>query len=340
MTSPSDIGICVVGTGRAGMIHARNFDGQVPGARVAAVADAVEESLAAAAEALAPGFSHADYREAIRAPGVDAVLIATPTAYHREIAVAAAETGKHVFCEKPMAMNVAECDDMIRAAGKAGVKLQIGFMRRFDHGFRAAKRQMDAGAIGDVVAVKSLTHGPSTPKRWMYDLEKSNGPLAEVNSHDIDTLRWFTGSEFRQVYAVAGNYRCPDARDEFPDFYDNVSLVASFTNGMQGFIGGAVAVGYGYDARVEIVGAKGVLFVGRRPERDLVAAGADGEPDAAITASWRDLFSHAYLAEDKAFVRSIVDDVPPVVGGLDGKRAVEVVNAGNRSIREGIPITL
>jgi myo-inositol 2-dehydrogenase/D-chiro-inositol 1-dehydrogenase/scyllo-inositol 2-dehydrogenase (NAD+) len=198
-------GICVIGAGRAGMIHARNFVSRVPGARLVGLVDPFEESLAAAREELKVEFSHTDDQDALREPGVDAVVVATPTVAHRDIVVAAARAGKHVLCEKPMAMNVPECDAMIDAVEANGVKLQIGFMRRFDSAFLAAKQRIDSAEIGDVVLVKSLTHGPSTPKGWMYDLEKSNGPLAEVNSHDIDTLRWFTGSDFSEVYAIGAN---------------------------------------------------------------------------------------------------------------------------------------
>ena len=116
-----------------------------------------------------------------------------------------------------MAMNVAECDAMIAAAEHAGVVLQIGFMRRFNESFLAAKARIDAGDIGKVVQVKTLTHGPTYPRPWMFDLAKSNGPLAEVNSHDIDSVRWFSGSEFAEIYAIADNYRTNEARESHPD---------------------------------------------------------------------------------------------------------------------------
>ena len=285
-------------------------------------------------------FLHVDHREALAEPGVDAVVVAALTVLHRDIVVAAAQAGKHVLCEKPMAMNTAECDDMLAAVEHHGVKLQVGFMRRFDKGFQDAKRRVDAGEIGDVVVVKSLTHGPSTPKEWTYDLEKSNGPLAEVNSHDIDTLRWFAGSELKEVYAIGANYRCPDARQRYPDFYDNVCLVGRFTDGKQGFIGGAVAVKYGYDARVEVVGTRGVLFAGSPGGAEAMSCSAAGELKGPAVQSWRDLFEDAYLAEDKAFVDCIRADTEPHVTGLDGKMAVAVVNAGNRSIRTGKPVLL
>jgi myo-inositol 2-dehydrogenase/D-chiro-inositol 1-dehydrogenase/scyllo-inositol 2-dehydrogenase (NAD+) len=239
-----------------------------------------------------------------------------------------------------MAMTVAECDEMIAAAEKNSVVLQIGFMRRFDQSFVYAREQVRQGSIGDVVLVKSLTRGPSIPQRWQYDVAKSNGPLAEVNSHDIDTLRWFTDSEFEHVYAIAGNYRCPEARDEFPDFYDNVVMTITFANGMQGCIDGAVSVRYGYDARLEVVGTEGVLFVGRLDQSGVVTCNRSNGMHAPAVESWRNLFTEAYRFEDQGFVDAILNGTPPAVSGLDGKMAVKVVNAGNQSIIEKRPVHL
>jgi myo-inositol 2-dehydrogenase/D-chiro-inositol 1-dehydrogenase/scyllo-inositol 2-dehydrogenase (NAD+) len=322
------------------MIHARNFARLVTHARLAALVDPDPRALEAAGRELHVESLHADFQEALQDSGVDAVVVATPTRFHCQIVTSAANTGRHVFCEKPMAMDVDECRRMIDAARKRNLVLQIGFMRRFDAGFVAAREIIERGDIGAVVQVKSLTHGPSIPQRWMYDLKSSNGPLAEVNSHDIDTMRWFTGSEFSEVYAVAGNYRLPEVKDEFPDFYDNVALLAQFQNGMQGFIGGAVSVAYGYDARTEVLGTRGVLFAGRQEENSTVSCTTGAGIVRPFVRSWRNLFSDAYLAEDRDFVRSILEGRPPQVTGRDGLMAVQVVEAGNRSIRERRPVAI
>ena len=213
-------------------------------------------------------------------------------------------------------------------------------MRRFDSAFTEAKNVVDAGEIGDVVMVRSNTRGPSIPKPWMYDIKKSNGPLAEVNSHDIDTLRWFTGSEFKTIYAMGANYRCPDAKQDFPDFYDNVILAAGFENGMQGMIDGAQGVLYGYDARVEILGTRGCIFLGKTRERPITVCRSDMHRYEAFTNSWRFLFKDAYLEEDMDFVDCILTDREPKVTGYDGKMAVKVVNAGNLSVSTGQIVTL
>lgn len=330
-----DLGVCVIGSGRAGMIHAINFAKNVPGAKLVAMVDPVADTLAKACAELGVKSGYASHEQALADPAVDAVVIVAPTKFHKDIVVQAADAGKHVLCEKPMAMNAEECDAMIAASEKNGVVLQIGFMRRFDSGFIRAKRIVESGEIGDVVMVRSNTRGPSVPQPWMYDIRKSNGPLAEVNSHDIDTLRWFSGSEFRTVYAVGGNYRCPDAKKDYPDFYDNVIVAATFDNGVQGMMDGAQGVGYAYDARVEILGTRGCVFIGRLDDDAVVTCAAEGRNGRRpLVDSWRSLFKDAYLGEDMAFVESIAKGTPPKVSGHDGKMAVKVVNAGNTSIVE------
>ena len=218
------LAVCVVGAGRAGMIHAMNFRQEVPNTLLAAIVDPDEQAVKSAAHQLGINRCYSDYKNALEDDRIDAYIVVSPTQYHMQAAIDIAGCKKHILCEKPMGMTEEECDRMIMAAEQNDVILQIGFMRRFDDAFVRAKQMIEWGEIGDVVMVRSNTRGPSVPKPWMYDLKKSNGPLAEVNSHDIDTMRWFTGSEFQTVYAVGGNYRCPDAREQFPDFYDNVVL--------------------------------------------------------------------------------------------------------------------
>lgn len=336
----SRVRVGVVGVGRAGLIHARNFAKRVPGAQLTAAADPFGEALQNARAEFGDIETFTDYDDMMRSAAVDAVVVVTPTNLHLDVVTKAAAAGKHVLCEKPMAMTVDECRQMIDACDAAGVKLQVAFMRRFDHGFRYAKEQIDAGAIGEVVLVKSLTHGPSRPQPWMLDIDKSNGPLAEVSSHDIDTLRWFAGSDITEVYAIAGNYRSQFAAADYPAFYDNVIVASRFADGKQGLIEGAVYVEYGYDARAEILGTKGVLLVGGLEDnRVQVVSQTDGAMTPVVQ-SWRTLFTDAYHAEDCSFVECIRNDTTPEVTGYDGMQAVQVVNAGNQSIRERRPVTI
>lgn len=340
MTGKRQVGVCLVGCGRAGMIHARNLQGKVPGARVEAVADASEAAARAAAEELGVSKWSEDYRDFLQDPLVDAMVVVAPTNLHRDITVACAQSGKHVFCEKPMAMNRAECEEMIAACGAAGVKLQIGFMRRFDSSFVEARRLVAEGAIGDVVLVKSHTRGPGKPQPWMYDLKKSNGILAEVNSHDIDAVRWFSGGEYARVYALGANRRNPEVRETYPDYYDSVVMSGVMDNGVQFVIDGAAYVQYGYDSHVELVGTKGLLHVGGRNSGSVEVTAPGAGTRTGFVSSWIHLFSDAYLKEDEAFIQAVLADREPAVTGFDGLAAVAAVEAGNASILSGEPVTV
>jgi myo-inositol 2-dehydrogenase/D-chiro-inositol 1-dehydrogenase/scyllo-inositol 2-dehydrogenase (NAD+) len=329
------IGLCLIGAGRAGMIHARNFSSRVPHAKMIAVSDVLEQSARAAADEIGISTWYTDYHDALNNKDVDAVIVVTPTKFHQDIVIEAAKAKKHILCEKPMAMNKEECQRMIDAVKEGGVNLQIGFMRRFDANFRRAKEIIDSGAIGKVVTVKSLTHGPSVPQEWMYDIGKSNGPLAEVNSHDIDTLRWFSGSDAESLYAIAGNYRCDSAREKYPDFYDTVLMNVRMKNGVLGNIDGAQGVQYGYDARVDITGAGGHIEIGGLAGSTTLLYTKDKQFRGDTVKSWTNLFYEAYVNEDISFVESIRNGARPEVSGEDGMAAVDIVRAGNESIKTG-----
>ena len=269
---------------------------------------------------------------------VDAVVGDPPRDAPRAVGRAAAAAGKHVLCEKPMAASPAQCDEMIAACETAGVKLQIGFMRRFDPGFRRMKELLDAGEAGEPTLVKSLTHGPSEPQGWMYDVSRSGGPLAEVNSHDFDTLRWLAGSEVAWVHAVGHNFRSPEVAAAYPDYYDTAACLLEFENGVLGMVEGSQYVRYGYDARAEVLGTTGHLSVGTQQANSVVLARGDGQLVEDSMPTWRTLFSAAYMEVDAAFVRCVHDGTEPEVTGHDGKMALMLAESAIRSLREGCPV--
>ena len=326
------LNICVIGCGRAGRIHAKSYAGGVMGARLLAVCDPSEEARASAAADFGASRTYADWQDVLGDPDIDAVVVVTPTGLHRDIVVAAAAAGKHVFCEKPMASSEAECDEMIAACEQAGVKLQIGFMRRFEESVQHAKEAIDAGEIGDVVLVKSLTHGPSHPKDWMYNVRKSFGPIGEVSSHDFDLLRWFAGSEVQSVYAVGGNFRSPEVAEQWPEWYDTFAMTLTFDNGVLGMVDGAQYVQYGYDFRFEVLGTHGSILLGQQPRETYTVAMADGRIRRPMNNSWTYLFREAYIREAQAFVDAIAHDTKTRVTGHDGKMAVRLVNMGLESL--------
>ena len=327
------LGICLIGSGRAGMIHARNFKNKVANAKMVAVVDAVEEVAKEAAQELGITKYYTDYKEILTDDAIDAVVVVAPTNLHREIVINCAKAKKHIFCEKPMAMNREECDEMIAACDENDVKLQIGFMRRFDSSFQEAKALLDSGAIGDLVQIHSCTRGPSKPRPWMYDLKKSNGILAEVNSHDIDSVRWMAGSDIESLYALGGNFRNEEARAEYPDYYDSLLVNGTMKNGIQFCIDGASYIQYGYDSKMELIGTKGKIQVGRSEKEHVHCTTIENGTSTPFVTSWMTLFIDAYLAEDTSFVNAILEDKDPEVTGIDGRMAVATVEAGNTSIK-------
>lgn len=338
--SEKKLGVCLIGCGRAGMIHARNYKNKIENARMVACVDAVEAAAKAAAEEMGITKYYTDYHEILNDPEVEAVVVVAPTDLHKNIVIDCAAAGKHIFCEKPMAMTVEECDEMIAACEKNNVKLQIGFMRRFDASFQEAKRLLDSGAIGDLVQIHSNTRGPSKPRPWMYDIKMSNGILAEVNSHDIDAVRWMAGSDIESVYAVAGNFRNPEAAEQYPDYYDSVLMNGTLKNGVHFCIDGAAYVQYGYDSKMEIIGTKGKINVGRSDKEFVHCTSVGNGTVTPFINSWMTLFIDAYLAEDTSFVNAVLNDTPVEVSGVDGRMAVATVEAGNCSITEKKIVTV
>ena len=330
--------VCLIGCGRAGMIHARSYAGSVRDAELIALCDPMVDNLRAAQAELNARYAYADYREALQNPEIDAVIVVTPTQFHRDIVIAAAKAKKHVFCEKPMASTARECDEMIEACRENGVKLQLGFMRRFDKSFRRGKALLDSGTVGRVTLLKSNTYGPSQPKVWMYDVRRNYGPIGEVNSHDFDTLRWYAGSEVKMIHVVGHNFRSPEVAAEYPDYYDTCSVLLEFENGIVGVITGAQYVAYGYDARAEILGTDGIIKVGAQQANTAEVVTRDQKIVADSMDSWRTLFREAYVEEDRAFVRCIIDGTEPEVTGHDGKMALVLVQEGLRSILEKRPV--
>lgn len=327
--------VCLIGTGRAGMVHAENFRWRVKHAELVAVvdADAVRASEAAAGLDL-PCMGFTDLPAALAATDIDAVVITTPTFTHRDLAAQAASSGLHVFCEKPMALTLAECDDIVTACARNKVNLQVGFMRRFDPPFVSAKRDLDAGSVGNPLLVRSLTRGPGLPPAWANDVRRSNGMLAEVNSHDFDTVRWLGGSEIVEVQAVAAALKRPDLRETLPDFYDTAVVTLVLASGAFGVIDGVCPADYGYDARAEVVGSAGVLMVGELRDTSSLRFTREGGGVRGHHVSWRERFKRAYELEAEEFVASIEEGRAPRVGGADGRAAVAAVLAARRSLEE------
>ncbi len=333
--------VCMVGAGRVGKLHSGTLKRYIPAGVVAALVDPVQRIRDETGDEFGIERRFASLEEALDKAEFDAVIITTPTFTHRDLTVVAASHGKHVFCEKPMAMTLAECDQMIAACRDNGVHLQIGFMRRFDPDFVMAAERIQAGEIGEPMLIKSLTHGPGLPPAWANDLHTSNGMLAEVNSHDLDCVRWLMGSNIERIYLEVANFKGTERGAVAEHFYDNMLANLRFESGGIGSISGVCPCDYGYDARVEIVGKKGIMQIGEMKGRAVVVA-VDREQGLVtpIFRRWPERFALGYLHEIEEFVACIQSGVSPRVTGEDGRWAVAAVLAGTRSFLEERPVRL
>jgi len=337
----ANVRICMIGAGRVGKLHSGTLRRHVPGGDVVALVDPFERVLNETGDQFEIERRYTSLEAALDAAAFDAVVITTPTPTHRDLAVLAAENSKHVFLEKPMALTLAECDDIITATTNNNVVLQMGFMRRFDPDFAAAWERIQAGEIGEPMIIKSLTHGPGLPPAWATDLKTSNGNLAEVNSHDLDTTRWMAASAPLRMYVEVANFKGAERGVTSEHYYDNMFATVKFESGAMASISGVCPCDYGYDSRVEIVGKKGIIQIGElKGESIVVCVDRDHGLVTPIFRRWPDRFRWGYIRELEHFVDCIRHERAPIVGGEDGRWAVAMVLAGTRSFLEERPVYL
>ena len=335
------IRICMIGAGRVSKNHSRALTRHVPGATIVALVDPMAQVREETAREFGIDDQFDTLEIALEKADFDAVIITTPTPTHLPITVLAAENKKHVFLEKPMALNLQECDAINKSVDQNSVILQLGFMRRFDPEFVAAAQRIEAGEIGQPMMIKSNTHGPGLPPPWAHDLRTSNGMLAEVNSHDWDATRWLMGSNYQRVYTEVANFKGAARNVDTPNFYDTVLVNIKFESGGLGLISGVCPCDYGYDARVEIIGDKGIMQIGELQGQSVViCTNRDQGLITPIFRTWPERFAWAYIYELEHFVTCIQNETPPAVGGNEGWWAVAGVLAGTQSFLEQRPVYL
>jgi len=335
------IRVCMVGAGRVGKLHSGTLRRYVHGTDIVALVDPVAPIREETGRQFGIEARFATLEEALDKAEFDAVIITTPTFTHRELTVMAGQQGKHVFLEKPMAMNLTECDEIVAATERQGRILQIGFMRRFDPDFVTAAERIFAGEIGEPMLIKSLTHGPGLPPAWANDLRTSNGMLAEVNSHDLDCVRWLMSSNIERIYIETANFKGAERGVTTEHFYDTMTTTMKFVSGGLGTISGVCPCDYGYDARVEIVGKQGIMQIGAMQGQAIVAC-VDREHGLVtpIFRRWPERFAWGYINEMQHFVACIRDGTRPRATGEDGRYAVAGVLAGTKSLLEERPVYL
>jgi scyllo-inositol 2-dehydrogenase (NAD+) len=326
----------IVGLGRMGQIYAGHLAGHRQ-VRVAAVSDIVEGRAAQLAEEFGVGLWTADYREILADKSIEAVFVTSSTSTHREVVTAAAEAGKAIFCEKPIALTLEDADDMIAAIERQGVMFQAGFMRRFDPGYAAARRKIEAGAIGEPVTFKSIGRDPFCPDLEYAKPSVSGGLILDMAIHDFDLARWLMADEVRRVQTEGGTLAFPQL-NTVGDI-DNAVVNMRFEGGALGNVEVSRNALYGYDIRTEILGTKGGLNIGYYQHTPLLVMTAQGiQHDMVPYIVER--FGDAYQAQTYDFVERVLHDSEPAVDAHDARAALLIGLAARRSYHEDRVVAL
>lgn len=323
--------LALLGAGRIGRLHARLLR-ETPGVREVVVADV--EPGRAAQVAAAAGVRPAPTVEAALA-GADAVVVTAATDAHPALVRAGAARGLPVFCEKPIALDLAESRRVVEEVERAGIPLQIGFQRRFDPGYREARRLVETGALGTLYAVRLAGHDPAPPHEAY--IPASGGLFVDFSIHDFDVIRWLTGSEVEEVYAD-GAVRGFEVFARYGDV-DTAVATLRLASGVLAVLTVARHDPLGYDIRTELFGSRDSVSVGLGPHTPLRSVEPGVPPPAGP--AWPDFlvrFEAAYRAELAEFVRVARGQAPSPCTGRDGVAALRIGVAATRALREHRPV--
>jgi inositol 2-dehydrogenase len=329
------LGISVVGVGEMGKRHAENLRRNVPEARLIAVADVSAERARQTAAEFEVERSYNSLEAMLEDKEVEAVVVATPDKFHAHAVKLAAQAGKDILCEKPIALTMDDARAAVAAVAKAGTRMQIGFMRRYDPAYAAAMQRIQAGEIGTPVIFKSVGRDKDQPPIAAYE-SNVNGMIFYTNTiHDFDLARWLMSDEVASVHS----FTTSAIRPEVAQYGDVVAGVVNlrYRKGAIGNVESYAQAVYGYDVRTEVVGSKGSILIGslnRTPAVFLTSRGGE----QALADHFLSRFADAYLAEMKDFVHNILQDRPLQVTGEDGLKALAIAVAAEQSHKQSKPI--
>lgn len=330
------IKIGVIGAGRIGKLHAENLVHRIPDAEVSAIADVVPQAAQTTAAHLGIPVATADYHDLLNDPNIDAVAICSATDTHARIIIEAAEAGKHIFCEKPVDHDLAKIDAALAAVAKAGVKLQVGFNRRFDPNFRAVREAIVSGKIGDPHIVRITSRDPAPPP--VEYIKVSGGIFLDMTIHDFDMIRFLIDSPVTEVFA-AGSVLVDPAIGAAGDV-DTAVITLRFENGAIGTIDNSRKAVYGYDQRVEVFGSKGAISAeNNTPSRTTLSDGS-GVHSPQPLHFFLERYNDAYVLELQAFIDAVKHNTVTPVSGDDGRAPVVIGLAAWKSLRENRPVKL
>jgi myo-inositol 2-dehydrogenase / D-chiro-inositol 1-dehydrogenase len=334
---PTDVlNVGVIGAGRIGRLHAENLARHVPAARLSIVADPFEDAAERCVREVGIGRAVLDYRAVLDEAQVDAVVICSSTDTHAQIIEQAAEAGKHVFCEKPIALSLGTIDRALAAVERAGVKLQVGFNRRFDASFRRARQAVEQGEIGHPWLLHLISRDPAPPP--LDYVKVSGGMFLDMTIHDFDMARYLIGSEVEELYARAAVL--VDEQIGAAGDVDTAVILLQFANGVIGTIDNSRRAVYGYDQRAEIFGSGGMVSTANAfPNSATISTDQHIRRDLPLH-FFLERYRDSYVAELAAFAAAVIHDRPTPVSGLDGRIPIVMGLAAHRSFVEHRPVRL
>jgi myo-inositol 2-dehydrogenase / D-chiro-inositol 1-dehydrogenase len=326
--------VALIGAGRIGQRHAATLASSIPRAELAIIADVHGPSAETLATKVRCQHWTDDAASVLDDASIDAIVIASSTESHAPLIVAAAEAGKQIFCEKPIALDLEATDRALDAVERAGVRLQMGFQRRFDKAYHKAKELIDAGTLGRIEAIRDTMRDPAPAPRAY--LETSGGLYRDMTIHNFDCVRWMMGQEVTELFAMGSAIVSPMFR-ELGDI-DTSVISLRFSDDSLGVIDNSRRSGFGYDVRTEVFGSEGALMIGYSRDTPMLRLDANGIHSDHIY--WfLERFDQAYVDELKIFVDSIVDGTPPPVDGGDARAAMALAYAAEASLRENAPVS-
>lgn len=329
--------IGIIGAGRIGKVHAKNIATYIPEMTLKTIADPfMNEEIEAFAARYGIANTTKDAADIFSDPEIEAVVICSSTNTHASFIIEAAKAGKHIFCEKPIDYDLTRVHEAIDAAKEAGVKLQIGFCRRFDHNHRAVYEMVQDGLVGDVNLVKISSRDPAPPS--IDYVKVSGGIFYDMMIHDFDMARFLAGSEVTEVHTY-GSVLVDPAIGEAGDV-DTAVVTLTFENGAIGVIDNSRQAVYGYDQRVEVFGSAGMAVNDNDTFSTARLITPEGSRGAEMYTVMFDRYTQAFVSEMQAFAKAVADDTETPVTGEDGLYPVLMAAAATLSLKEGRPVKI
>lgn len=336
----SHLGVGIIGAGRIGKLHAENIIRHIPELKLIAIADIKLDTKwvnTLCGHGTVPKAVTGDDIQCIfEDNSIEAVLICSPAPSHLPLIIQAAESGKHIFCEKPIALDIAATQQALAAIAKSGVLLQIGFNRRFDPNFAKIRQVVEEGGIGEPHIIRITSRDPEPPPTNY--IASSGGIFLDMSIHDFDMARFLVGSEITEVYATGAALINPSIA-QYGDV-DTAVIQLKFANGALGVIDNSRQAVYGYDQRVEVFGSKGSILAQNVLPTQIEWSTADTVTHDKPMHFFLDRYQESYLAELRSFYHSIRHHQPTVVDGRDGLIPVIIGHAAKQSCKNNEPVRI